>query len=123
MNHSGQALQAIMHYYKIAPSEILVAHDELDLPVGDIKIKEDGGHGGHNGLRDIFKHLGTQKFWRLRIGIGRPQHKNQVTNYVLKQPSTDERKLIDDAIFSANQVTTSLLNGDFQQAMLQLHTR
>jgi PTH1 family peptidyl-tRNA hydrolase len=123
MNHSGQALQAIMHYYKITPEEIIVAHDDIDLPPGTIKIKEDGGHGGHNGLRDIFKHLGTQRFWRLRIGVGRPEHTNQVTNFVLKAPSKGDQQLIDDALIEAQRITPLLIQGDFQEAMLQLHTR
>lgn len=122
MNLSGQALQAVMQYYKINIDEILVAHDDIDLPVGEIKIKEQGGHGGHNGLRDIFKQLGTKKFWRLRIGVGRPANKNQVADYVLKKPSANERQAIDDCIMQAINVTPDIIAGNFQHAMQQLHS-
>src|SRR3990167_2011632 len=87
MNESGQAVVAVARFYKIAPEEILVAHDELDFPAGTIRFKENGGHGGHNGLRDLIAHLGSKNFWRLRIGIGHPRHKDHVTPYVLSAPS------------------------------------
>lgn len=122
MNLSGQAVQAICHYYKIKPEEVLVAHDEIDLPVGTIRLKEDGGHGGHNGLRDIIKHLGTQNFWRLRIGVGRPLQSSQVENYVLNPPTKEERTLIDTELTRAEQIVPLLLQGQFQQAMNFLHT-
>lgn len=122
MNLSGQSVQAICHYYKIKPEEILVAHDEIDLPAGTIRLKQDGGHGGHNGLRDIIKHLGTQNFWRLRIGVGRPERSSQVENYVLNQPTKEERNLIDTELTRAEQIVPLLLQGQFQQAMNFLHT-
>src|SRR3990167_4103495 len=90
MNHSGLAIQALSQYYKIKPQNILIAHDDLDLPVGRIKLKTGGGHGGHNGLRDIITQLNSNDFHRLRIGIGHPGHKSLVHNYVLQQPSTIE---------------------------------
>lgn len=123
MNTSGLPVRAISQYYKIQPEEILVAHDEIDLPPGIIKIKQDGGHGGHNGLRDIFKHLGTQKFWRLRIGVGRPNHSSEVQNFVLKAPNKQDREEIDSALFRAERVLPHLLQGDFQGAMNTLHTQ
>lgn len=122
MNLSGQAAQALCHYYKIKPEEILIAHDEIDLPVGTIRLKQEGGHGGHNGLRDIIKHLGTQNFWRLRIGVGRPAQSSQVEHYVLNPPSKEERALIDAALIRAEEIVPFILQGQFQQAMQLLHT-
>jgi peptidyl-tRNA hydrolase, PTH1 family len=122
MNLSGQAIHAIMQYYKIQAHEIMVAHDDIDLDVGTIKLKENGGHGGHNGLRDIFKQLNTQDFWRLRIGVGRPLHSHQVVDYVLKKPNSADKQQIDDCIASAIQATPYIFAGDFQAAMRQLHS-
>lgn len=122
MNLSGQAVQAIRHYYKIAPEEILIAHDEIDLPAGTIRLKQEGGHGGHNGLRSIIQHLNTQAFWRLRIGVGRPQQASQVEHYVLNVPTKDEQVLIDAALERAQEISPLLLQGQFQQAMNFLHT-
>ena len=98
MNVSGRAVAALAHFYKIAPQHILVAHDELDLPPGSAKLKLGGGHGGHNGLKDIIAHLGTQNFWRLRIGIGHPGERAEVTNYVLNAPRKEEQVLIEEAM-------------------------
>lgn len=120
MNHSGQAVQALSQYYKVPAESILVAHDELDLPVGQIKLKFDGGDGGHNGLKDIFNHLGTRKFYRLRIGIGRP--KADVVDYVLKPPSKAERQVIDNCIDKALSIVPELIMGETQKAMQLLHT-
>jgi PTH1 family peptidyl-tRNA hydrolase len=86
MNRSGQAVQALAHFYRIEPAEMLVVHDELDIPPGQMRLKFGGGLGGHNGLKDITAHLGTQDYWRLRIGIGHPGDRNEVVNYVLKPP-------------------------------------
>lgn len=122
MNLSGQAVQALSHYYKIKPEEILVAHDEIDLPAGTIRLKQEGGHGGHNGLRDIIKHLGTQNFWRLRIGVGRPAQSNQVEHYVLTPPSKEERHQIDLSLERAQTILPLLLAGKTQEAMQLLHT-
>ncbi len=122
MNDSGESLRPFADFYKIPSEQILVAHDEIDLPVGDVKIKWAGGHGGHNGLRSIFSHL-SQNFWRLRIGVGHPGHKDEVVNYVLKKTSSVDRKSIeralDDALFSLPEC----LHGDMEAAMKNLHTK
>jgi PTH1 family peptidyl-tRNA hydrolase len=123
MNASGKSVAAIANYFKIQPNEILVAHDELDLPAGQSKLKFGGGHGGHNGLRDIHAALNTADYWRLRIGIGHPGNKAEVVNYVLKAPSKDEQTLIDDSIIKAAHLQSQLLKGDFENAMLKLHTK
>ena len=121
MNHSGLSVRAVSQFYRIEPHEILVAHDELDLPPGRIKIKTGGGHGGHNGLRDIISQLGTQDFQRLRIGIGHPGHKDQVVHYVLGKPMPDEKALITSAIDKGIQFIPSALSGDIAQAMCQIN--
>ncbi|MDG4812036.1 aminoacyl-tRNA hydrolase [Hydrogenovibrio sp. 3SP14C1] len=123
MNRSGQSIQAIAKFYKIAPEEILVVHDELDLDPGVAKLKTGGGHGGHNGLRDTIAALGTKEFKRLRLGIGHPGDRNQVVDYVLKASSKTDRTLIDDAIYDATRVLPDLLNDDMARAMNQLHTK
>lgn len=123
MNLSGQAVQAVTNFYKISPEQILVAHDEIDLPVGDIRLKFDGGHGGHNGLRDIISHLSTNKFYRLRIGVGHPGNSKLVHDYVLHPPKKSEKELIDDAIQNAEGIIPKMLNGEFQKAMMALHTK
>lgn len=123
MNASGKAVAALANYYKISPAEILVIHDELDLNPGTVKLKKGGGHGGHNGLKDITAALGTADFWRLRLGIGHPGDKNEVVNFVLKAASKDEQTAINQCIDDSLQVTTHLLNGDFEAAMLKLHTK
>ena len=123
MNASGKAVAALANYYKISPNEILVIHDELDLPAGQSKLKFGGGHGGHNGLRDIHAALGTPNYWRLRVGIGRPGQKNEVVNYVLKAPTKDEQKAIDDSIDDSSKILDELLRNDFEHAMLKLHTK
>lgn len=123
MNLSGQAVKAITNFYKITPHSILVAHDDIDLPVGDIRLKLGGGHGGHNGLRDIILHLNTPNFYRLRIGVGRPKDSNEVVDYVLKPPSKTDRKLIDNTLQDAEQIIPDLLAGHFQKAMQKLHTK
>jgi PTH1 family peptidyl-tRNA hydrolase len=124
MNRSGQAVAAIANFYKIAPDEILVAHDELDLMPGTVKVKKGGGHAGHNGLRDIAKSIGTPDFWRLRIGIGHPRTLNlntEVVNFVLDRPRQEERKQIDDAMARALAVLSDLLSGQFERATMALH--
>ncbi len=122
MNLSGQAVQALATYYKIPPQQILVAHDEIDLPAGSIKLKFDGGHGGHNGLRDIIRHLNTNQFHRLRIGVGRPGTNAEVHHYVLSPPKKTEREQIDQAVEKAESVLPLMLNGQYQKAMLELHS-
>ena len=122
MNHSGQAVHACMNYLKLTPESILIVHDEVDLPAGVIKLKFDGGDGGHNGLKDVISHLHTKQFYRLRVGVGRPQQSNEVADYVLKKPSKTDRQHIDLALEKACDVLPLILNGEIQKAMHQLHT-
>lgn len=121
MNHSGQSVRSVCQFYRIEPHEILVAHDELDFPVGRIKLKTGGGHGGHNGLRDIIRQLGSADFHRLRIGIGHPGNKALVLDYVLGRPSLDERTRIFDAIERGLAVMPMTLLGDLAAAMTSLN--
>jgi len=122
MNHSGRSVQAVAHFYHYKPEEILVAHDELDLPVGSSKLKLGGGHGGHNGLRDIIQHLGTQQFWRIRLGISHPGHRDHVLDYVLGTPSRADKAAILAAIDNALLVLPKVVAGETQAAMNMLHT-
>ncbi|KTD61583.1 aminoacyl-tRNA hydrolase [Legionella spiritensis] len=117
MNHSGQPTREVCQFYRIKPDEILVVHDELDLPAGRIKLKTAGGHGGHNGLRDITAQLGTGEFHRLRIGIGHPGHKDMVLNYVLGKPSLEDRRLIFDAIERTLATMPVVVEGNIAAAM------
>ncbi len=121
MNDSGRSVAAIANFYKIAPTEILVAHDELDFPAGEIRLKQGGGHAGHNGLRDIIEMLGTADFYRLRIGIGHPGHKDRVTPYVLSAPSHADKLRILEAIDAGLTVIPDLIRGEFQKVMRELH--
>jgi len=123
MNASGRSVAALARFYKILPEEILVIHDELDLPPGTTKLKKGGGHGGHNGLKDIAAHLGTPDFWRLRLGIGHPGDRNAVVNFVLKAPTRDEATLIEDNIAQSAKLLPLLLEGQLEAAMLKLHTK
>ncbi|MBL4647501.1 MAG: aminoacyl-tRNA hydrolase [Gammaproteobacteria bacterium] len=122
MNNSGQAVAAISNFYKIDPGEILIAHDELDFSAGVVKLKNGGGHGGHNGLHDIFNHKGKQ-FSRLRIGIGKPTNSKQTADYVLKRPSKSEQALIDDALAEVLALMPLIMSGDIANAMKELHTK
>ena len=127
MNESGRSVGALATFYRIEPAEILVAHDELDLPPGAVKLKFGGGLSGHNGLRDIAPVLGTQDFWRLRIGIGHPRDlagsQQEVVDYVLHPPRAEERKAIADALDKAMAIWPFVSAHDMQGAMLRLHTR
>lgn len=123
MNASGMAVGALARFYKIQADECLVVHDELDFAPGMVKLKRGGGVGGHNGLRDVADQLGTQDYWRLRIGIGHPGDKNVVADYVLSSPPAAERELIDSAIERCLEVSPLLLAGDMHAAMLKLHTK
>lgn len=123
MNASGKSVAAMANYYKIKPAEILVIHDELDLPAGTSKLKLGGGHGGHNGLRDIHAALGTPDYWRLRVGIGHPGDRNEVVNFVLKPPLKAEQAVIDESLYQSSKLLNLLLAGQFEQAMLTLHTK
>ena len=122
MNKSGLAVAAALRYYKIEPEECLVAHDDLDLPAGTARLKFDGGHGGQNGLRDIMAQLGHGKFHRLRLGIGHPGHKDQVTSWVLGRPSAKDEDALLDGIARALNVLPLAVDGQFDKAMQQLHT-
>ncbi|APS58244.1 aminoacyl-tRNA hydrolase [Piscirickettsia salmonis] len=123
MNRSGLAVKAYSHFYKIPPEHILIVHDELDLPPGTARLKQGGGHGGHNGLRDITAQLGTNDFQRLRIGIGHPGNKSQVVNFVLKAPSKPEHALILQSLDASFEVLAELLAGHTAKAMNALHSR
>jgi PTH1 family peptidyl-tRNA hydrolase len=123
MNRSGKAVAAMATFYRIAPQQILVAHDELDIPPGSARFKRGGGHGGHNGLRDIIPALGNDNdFYRLRIGIGHPGHASRVTGYVLGAPSAEDRLRIDASISEAISALPLLLDGDETKAMTRLHS-
>ena len=121
MNRSGQCTRRVMDYYQVAASELLVAHDEVDLPPGSARLKAGGGHGGHNGLRDIIANCGAD-FLRLRLGVGHPGDKNAVAGYVLHAPGRDERALIDEAMSESLRALETWLAQGFQRAVTYLHT-
>lgn len=123
MNNSGLAVVKVANFYKIDPSEILVVHDELDIDCGEIRLKKGGGHGGHNGLRSIHQHLGTNDYLRLRIGIGHPGHKKDVANYVLSNPSIEQKTQIDDAMDNAICFLDDIINSNLEHVMKRLHTK
>lgn len=122
MNLSGKSVGSLARFYKIAPQEVLVVHDELDLPPGEVKLKKGGGHAGHNGLRDIHAQLGSAEYWRLRIGIGHPGNKNEVANWVLKKPSPDDRIAIAQALDRSLRALPHLLAGAMERATPLIHT-
>jgi peptidyl-tRNA hydrolase, PTH1 family len=122
MNVSGRSVAALARFFKIQPQEILVAHDELDVVPGQVKLKLGGGHGGHNGLRDIHAQLGSADYWRLRIGIGHPGVKTEVANWVLKKPSAEHRTAIEDCIIRGLQALPEILRGEIDKATMRLHT-
>ncbi len=124
MNRSGQSVAALANFFKIKPEEILVAHDELDMPPGVAKLKQGGGHGGHNGLRDIIAQLCNQNnFHRLRLGIGHPGHASLVSNFVLGRAPRSEQELLDTSIDFALDVLPEILAGDWTVAMRKLHSQ
>ncbi len=127
MNLSGRSVAALARYFDITPGEILVVHDELDLKAGEIKMKFGGGHAGHNGLRDIHGQLASPDFWRLRIGIGHPRDselsRQEVVDYVLKAPGSDDRSGIDAALARGLDAWPDIEAGDMERAMMTLHTR
>ena len=122
MNHSGGPVRAALEYYRLDPRGLLVAHDEIDLPPGTVRLKQGGGHGGHNGIRDVIRHCGAD-FMRLRLGVGHPGEKDQVTGYVLKRGSADVERAIEDNIDEAIAALPTLLEDGLNAAMKQLHTR
>jgi len=123
MNLSGQSVQALARFFKINVENILVVHDDLDLPPGAARLKQGGGHGGHNGLRDIISKMGGNGFQRLRLGIGHPGDKSRVTGHVLKKSSSEDRIEIENAIDAALKVLPTILDGELQKAMNLLHTK
>jgi len=122
MNASGRPVQMLASFFKIAPADILVVHDELDFPPGTVRMKQGGGVAGHNGLRDISARLGTNDYWRVRLGIGHPGDRHAVTDYVLHKPSQEDRAAVDDAIGRVLEVLPQIFAGDLQGAMHKLHT-
>ena len=123
MNLSGKSVAALARFFKIAPGEILVAHDELDLLPGQVKLKLGGSHAGHNGLKDIHAQLGSADYWRLRLGIGHPGVKAEVVNYVLKKPSAEHREAIDKSIELSLSALDLLLAGEMERAMMKIHAK
>ena len=123
MNRSGQAVLALAHFYRILPDEILVVHDELDIPPGQLRLKYGGGLGGHNGLKDITSRLSTQDYWRLRIGIGHPGDKNAVANFVLNRPRREEQDDIDRAIDRALGAWPRIAQGEWNSATQHINAR
>jgi PTH1 family peptidyl-tRNA hydrolase len=123
MNLSGKSVAALARYFKIPPGEILVAHDELDLLPGQVKMKLGGSAAGHNGLKDIEAQLGSADFWRLRLGIGHPGVKAQVVDYVLRKPMAEQREAIDKSIDQAVSAMDLLIEGDMERAMMKIHAR
>lgn len=122
MNLSGKSVAALARFFKVSPQEMLVAHDELDIPPGEAKLKLGGSHAGHNGLRDIHSQVGTDAYWRLRLGIGHPGDKAEVVNWVLKKPSADHRIAIDQCIDRSIKALPQLLSGDMEKATMLIHT-
>ena len=122
MNRSGQSVAALARFFKIAPDEILVAHDELDLLPGEARLKKGGGHAGHNGLRDIHAQLGSADYWRLRLGIGHPGDRQEVANWVLKKPAPDQREALQQAIERSLKALPDLLAGQMDKATAAIHT-
>lgn len=122
MNRSGQSVQAMAHFYRVEPGEILVAHDELDMVPGRAAVKQGGGHGGHNGLRDMAAKLGSKDFWRLRIGIGHPGHKDRVSGYVLARPGREEERAIRDSCTLIQREFEELIDGSLARAAQSINS-
>lgn len=122
MNLSGKSVAALARFFKILPNEVLVAHDELDIVPGQVKLKFSGSHAGHNGLRDIHAQLGSADYWRLRIGVGHPGVKAEVINWVLKKPSQEHRVAIEDCIVRSLKGVPDLLKGEMEKATMLIHT-
>ena len=123
MNLSGQSVAPLARFFKIAPAEVLVVHDELDLAPGQMKLKQGGGAAGHNGLKDILAQLGSPDFWRLRIGIGHPGDRSEVANWVLRKPPLDDRIAIDRCVSDSLATLPLLLAGDLAGAMMKIHAK
>jgi PTH1 family peptidyl-tRNA hydrolase len=123
MNNSGRSVAAFANFYKFEADEILIAHDEIDLPPGTVRLKRGGGHGGHNGLRDVIPQLGSPDFARLRIGVGHPGNKNAVVGYVLKPASAEDQRIIDDAVALAVDHFPDIVAGKYSEVMNSLHRK
>ena len=123
MNRSGESVGALARFYRVEPAQMLIVHDELDLPPGQLRLKFGGGLGGHNGLKDITAHLGTQDYWRLRIGIGHPGDRNEVVDYVLKRPRKEESAEIDAALDRALLAWPLLAKADYAAATQKINTK
>lgn len=123
MNLSGKSVAALARFFKIAPEEMLVAHDELDIPPGQMRLKQGGGAAGHNGLKDMQAQLGSPNFWRLRLGIGHPGVKAEVADYVLRKPIQDDRQAIHGCITRSMDALDQLLEGEMTRAMMTLHKK
>ena len=123
MNESGRAVGALQRYYRYEPEEMLIVHDEIDLPPGTVRLKRGGGHGGHNGLRDVITQLGFSDFHRVRIGVGHPGRADEVVDYVLRRASADEQSLINEAVERALQVLPTIIAGNMARAMNALHAK
>lgn len=123
MNLSGQSLLAVVQFYKLPVESVLVVHDEIDLPPGTLRLKQGGGHGGHNGIRDIASRLGTNNFARLRIGVGHPGHKDDVHDYVLRAPRKHQESALNESLIEAIKMMPSIVVGDFRHVMNALHRR
>jgi PTH1 family peptidyl-tRNA hydrolase len=123
MNLSGKSVSALARFFKIAPEKILVAHDELDLLPGQMKLKQGGSHAGHNGLKDIVAQLGSADFWRLRLGIGHPGVRAEVVDYVLRKPSQEHREAIEQSVALSLQSLDLLLAGEMERAMMKVHRK
>jgi peptidyl-tRNA hydrolase, PTH1 family len=117
------SVRGLAEFYRLQLENILVAHDEIDLEAGTVRLKSGGGHGGHNGLRDIIAQLGSRDFYRLRIGVGHPGNRDQVVDYVLHRPGKDDQQAIDDSIDDALRVMPKIAAGEWEKAMHELHTR
>lgn len=123
MNLSGKSVAPLARFFKIAPEEILAIHDELDLEPGQMKFKLGGGNGGHNGLKDMQAQLGSANFWRLRLGIGHPGHKDEVAGYVLRKPPLAERQMLEDCIDKSMQSVELMLSGQMDKALTKIHAK
>lgn len=122
MNHSGRSVAAYARFFRIEPASILVAYDEIDLPPGSVRLKQGGGHGGHNGIRDTIQAMGSPDFGRLRLGVGHPGHKDAVVGYVLGVPPAAERQALEDAVHASCDALPLLLEGEWDRAFQRLHT-
>lgn len=123
MNRCGRSVAAVTRYFDITPEQILVVHDELDLPPGQVRLKQGGGHAGHNGLRDIMSALGSPDFWRLRVGIDHPRERGRVVDYVLSRPGRDDARAIEESLEDAADSLLDIVSGRFSRAMNRLHSR